>query len=198
MNASTDESRPQRRAAGAAGSALFAVVLSAAIAANAAAPDSGQSPGTRLPDPTAARTAVDDPEVESWQARFQTTYVRQNKPPFQAAYSGPNSLSTERERSYSLTATAMFGLRPWRGGEIYLNPEMALGLPLSQLTGLGGFPNAELARTAGRNPTFYLARLYLRQTWGLGGEAQRVESDQNQLAGSVPARRIVAPSACCR
>ncbi len=138
----------------------------------------------------AARAAAEETDEERWQARFQATYVRQNKPPFRAGYSGPNSLSPERERSYSLTATAMFGLRPWRGAEVYVNPEMALGLPLSQLTGLGGFQNAELARTAGREPSWYLARLFLRQTWSLGGERQAVESDLNQLGGTVASRRI--------
>ena len=142
--------------------------------------------------PPAACAAADAAEEERWQARFQATYVRQEKPPFAAAYSGPNSLSPERERSYSFTATAMLGLRPWRGAEVYLNPETALGLPLSQLTGFGGFPNAELARTSGRRPTLYLARLFLRQSWSLGGRTERVESDQNQLAGTVASRRIVA------
>lgn len=31
---------------------------------------------------------------ESWNARFQTTYIWQGKAPFNAAYSGRNSLST--------------------------------------------------------------------------------------------------------
>ena len=140
--------------------------------------------------PPAACAADETDGEERWQSRFQATYVRQNKPPFRADYSGPNSLSPERERSYSLTATAMFGLRPWRGAEIYFSPEMALGLPLSQLTGLGGFQNAELARTGGRNPTWYLARLFLRQTWSLGGGRQAVESDLNQLGGTVASRRV--------
>ena len=179
-----------------------AALLTAGLAlATATLPAQAQAPGSRPAKPSSTDPAAVSPssttpaesaDEEKFQTRFQTTYVRQYKPPFRAAYSGPNSLSAERERSYSLTATAMFGVRPWRGGEIYLNPEMALGLPLSNLTGLGGFPNAELARTAGRTPTYYLARLFVRQTWGLGGEAQKVESDQNQLGGSVPARRIVA------
>ena len=68
------------------------------------------------------------------------------------------------------------GVRPWRGAEVYVNPEMALGLPLSGLVGLGGFPNAELARTAGRDPVFYLARGFLRQTIGLGGGASSMSA----------------------
>ena len=128
---------------------------------------------------------------EDWSAKFQATYVWQTKRPFAAAYSGPNSLIPEKEKSYSFTATAALGFRPWAGGEIYANPEVAQGVPLSALTGLGGFTNGEIARTSGTNPTFYRARLFLRQTWGFGGGTEKVESDMNQLAGSVDKRRLV-------
>jgi hypothetical protein len=130
-------------------------------------------------------------ELENAGARFQATYVYQHKPSFPAAYTGPHSLIPEREKSYSFTATAFFGIRPWRGGELYFNPEVAQGVPLSGLTGLGGFTNNEIARTAGPNPVFYRARLFLRQTWGFGGGTEAVESDANQLAGVVDKRRLV-------
>ena len=48
--------------------------------------------------------AQDAPEETS--ARFQATYVWQRKTPFEAAYSGLHSLSPDREKSYSFTATA--------------------------------------------------------------------------------------------
>ncbi|HKA40911.1 MAG TPA: carbohydrate porin [Burkholderiales bacterium] len=131
------------------------------------------------------------PEVEDWNAKFQGTYVFQSKAPFTAAYTGPHSLSPEHERSYSYTITAFLGVRPWTGGELYFDPEVALGVPLSNLTGLGGFTNGEIARTSGRNPKLYRARLFLRQTWGFGGGTEAVESDANQLAGTVDKRRLV-------
>jgi len=130
-------------------------------------------------------------EEEAYGAKFQATYVWQRKYPFGAAYTGTNSLIPEREKSYSLTATAALGARPWSGGEVYLDPEVAQGVPLSHLTGLGGFTNGEIARTTGPTATFYVARSFLRQTWGLGGEREAVESDANQLAGSVERRRLV-------
>ena len=131
------------------------------------------------------------PEPESWNARFQATYVWQGKRPFSAAYSGRNSLTVDDEDSYSFTATAALGFRPWKGGQLYVNPEAAQGVPLSGLTGLGGFTNGEIARTAGPTLKLYRARLFLRQTWGMGGEQQVVESDANQLAGVVDQRRWV-------
>ena len=128
---------------------------------------------------------------QDYGAWFQSTYVWQGKPSFNSAYSGTNSLRAQRERSYSLTATASLGMRPWAGAELYFNPEMALGVPFSGLTGLGGITNGELARTAGPTPVYYPARLFLRQTWGLGGGSEQIDSDANQLAGSVDKRRLV-------
>ena len=67
-------------------------------------------------------------EVENWTARFQTSYMWQKKPGFDAAYSGQNSLISNREKSYTFTNTAYLGFRPWNGGELYFNPEIAQGL----------------------------------------------------------------------
>ncbi len=131
------------------------------------------------------------PEPESWNLKLQATYVWQTKPSFSAAYSGPNSLSANREKSYSFTSTAYLGLRLGRDTELYLNPELVQGVPLSNLTGLGGLTNGELQKTAGSNPKLYRARLFARHTWGLGGEREAVASEQNQLAGDRDQRRVV-------
>lgn len=135
--------------------------------------------------------AAQSASEESWNAKFQATYVWQSKQPLTAAYSGPNSLSPAHETSYSFTATAALGVRPWQGGEFYFDPEVAQGVPLSGLAGLGGLSNGEIARTAGPTPTFYRARLFLRQTWGFGGGQDAVESDANQLGGTTDTRRLV-------
>ena len=131
------------------------------------------------------------PEPERFGARLQTTYIWQAKPSFPAAYSGANSLSAAREKSYSFTATAFLGARLGPGTELYLNPELVQGVPMSNLTGLGGLTNGELQKTAGANPVLYRARLFLRQTWGLGGEREPVEPDVNQLAGMRDKNRVV-------
>lgn len=130
-------------------------------------------------------------DTEEWNAKFQSTYIWQGKPSFGAPYSGPNSLSSQKEKSYSFTATAALGVRLWPGSEFYFNPEAAQGVPLSGLTGLGGFTNGEIARTSGSNLIFYRARLFMRQSWGFGGGTEKVESDANQLAGVVDKRRLV-------
>ena len=131
------------------------------------------------------------PESAPVGAGFQTTYIWQSKPAFRAAYSGVNSLSAAREKSYSFTGTAFLGARLGTGTELYFNPELVQGVPMSGLTGLGGLSNGELQKTAGPNPLLYRARLFLRQTWGKGGEREQVEADLNQLAGTRDKNRVV-------
>lgn len=138
----------------------------------------------------AEQTAVD--ETESWNAKFQTTYNGQRHPAYQAAYSGPNSLTTAHEQMYTFSTTAFLGVRPWQDGEVYFNPEVVQGVPFStNLIGLGGFTNGEITRAAGNKFSFYRQRLYLKQTWNQGGEAQTLSSGMNQLAGAVDKNRVV-------
>ncbi|AMP08461.1 carbohydrate-selective porin, OprB family protein [Collimonas arenae] len=134
---------------------------------------------------------ADEVEEESWGIKGQATYIWQKKPSFDAAYSGPNSLGIQAEKGYSFSGTLFFGARLWHGAEFYFDPEVVQAVPMSNLTGLGGMVNSEQQKSSGPNPTFYRARLFLRQTWGLGGEREAVESAQNQLAGMVDKRRLV-------
>lgn len=138
-----------------------------------------------------AQTTRADDDFEEWTARSQSTYVRQVKPAMHAAYSGPNSLLADKEYSYTATATAYLGFRPWQGGELYLNPEVTQGRPFSGLLGSGAFTNGELTRTAGSTPTLYRQRLFLRQTWGLGGGNEKIDGDINRMAGTVDRNRFV-------
>jgi len=128
---------------------------------------------------------------ESWNAHFQSTYVRQFKPAFNSPYAGPNSLSGQAETSYSFTGTAAFGLRLPSATEVYFDPEIAQGIAMSGLLGLAGFPNGELAKTSGDKPKAYVARLFARHTFELGGEPQSLESSANQLGGTTTANRLV-------
>ncbi len=128
---------------------------------------------------------------EDWNAKFQTTYIWQHKPAFNAEYSGPNSLSPNAEKSYTFSTDAFIGLRVRQNSELYLVPEIAQGVPFSNLTGMGGFTNGEITRASGTSPTIYRQQLFLRQTWGLGGGTEKVESGMNQLAGMVDKNRFV-------
>src|ERR1035437_6767192 len=136
------------------------------------------------------------PGAESTNAYFQATYIWQRKPAFPAAYTNlngtPNSLLPDKERSFTTTATGFFGWRAWQGGELYFAPEIISELPLSGVRGLAGsIQNGELEKNGMVTPILYQSRLFLRQTWGLGGESSPVESAPMQLAGSVDRRRFV-------
>jgi high affinity Mn2+ porin len=104
--------------------------------------------------PARAEPADATAERQDADAKFQSTYIWQRHGAFPAAWSGPNSFSAEREpRSYTLTATAFLGVRPWEGGELYFNPEMTSSQSLSDLHGLGGLTNGENQKGGGPNPS---------------------------------------------
>lgn len=141
-------------------------------------------------------TRAEEHQEERWNAFGQATTIWQRKQAFPAAYTNlngtPNSLLPDKERSFTTTVTGFFGWRAWRGGELYFAPEIISELPLSELRGLAGsIQNGELEKGGTATPTLYLSRLFLRQTWGLGGESSRVVSTPMQLAGSLDSRRFV-------
>lgn len=170
-------------------SLLFGLVATAPMPASAQPLPDTDNPAETRPADDSAEPA---PKAQNYDARFQSTYVWQRHLSFAARYSGDNSLGPQREgRSYTLTGTAYLGARLWRGGEAYFDPEMISSQSLSDLHGLGGLTNGENQKGGGGKPTFYRARIFLRQTWGLGGGQEAVESAPNQLAGVVDKDRIV-------
>jgi hypothetical protein len=141
--------------------------------------------------PAAAMAQAPVPEDEQWSLHAQATYIYQKKPAFTSPYEGTNSLTGQPARDYSFTTTIFAGARLWKGGEAYANLEGVQGVPISELTGLGGLTNGELQKTAGPKLNWYRARLFLRQTVGFGGGIEPVEADKNQLGGTVDKRRLV-------
>ncbi len=147
---------------------------------------------------TAQAQEAIQPQTEDWNAKFQATFLSQNKARFQSAYAGKNSLSSAAENSYSLTTTAYFGYRLGNfahgSTELYINPELVQGAAFSNLTGLAGLSNGELQKTSGDKPTLYRARVFARTTWGLNdgaGTLDYLASEQNQLAGKRSQERVV-------
>ena len=56
--------------------------------------------------------------------------------------------------------------------------------------GVAGFPNIEAQKASFPMPRFNLARVYVQQTFGLGGEQETIEDGPNQLAGKQDISRI--------
>lgn len=113
----------------------------------------------------------------------QSTFVYQGNFPFHAPYNGPNSATGPVQNQQTATGTLFFDVRPWQGGEIIFNPEFSGGTGLDGTVGFAGFPNGEATRVGTLEPTGYIARLLLRQTFDLDGEWEKVEDGPNQIAG---------------
>jgi high affinity Mn2+ porin len=124
-------------------------------------------------------------------ARAQVTYAWIRKFGFDAQYTGPQSLVTHPESSYTLSFTGYLGARAWEGGELYVDPEAFQAHPLSNLLGLAGIQNGELQKASGVEIRAYLARAFIRQTFEFGGESREVPAGFNQLATHHDRRRLV-------
>jgi high affinity Mn2+ porin len=141
--------------------------------------------------PAFADTMPDDGAAETWSLHAQSTFIEQYHPGFTAPYSGTNSLSPLSVGNEASDITLFGGLKLWDGGEVYINPEMDQGFGLSHTEGVAGFTNDESSKVGSVDPYIRLQRLFLRQSFDLGGDDQKVESDQNQLAGSHTANSLV-------
>jgi high affinity Mn2+ porin len=82
------------------------------------------------------------------------------------------------------------GMRLWDGGELYYTPELFQGFGLSDTVGLGGFSNGEAQKSNFPYPRYSTSRLFLRQTFGFGGEQETLESAPNQLSNKVDVSRL--------
>jgi high affinity Mn2+ porin len=119
---------------------------------------------------------------QNWNLHFQTTILPQYHGAFPAGYTGRLSLNPGPELATSFTATAFLGVKVWEGGFIYYDPEVPAGTGLSSVSGLADFSNGEISKVGSANPTYNTARLYAQQVFGLGGEQEKLDDDQNQLA----------------
>lgn len=134
--------------------------------------------------------SVAETEAAFWTFHVQGTEIVQTHGAFRSPYSGLNSFQARRETRASLTATLFLGRRLWKGGELYLNPELAGGKGLSGVEGVAGFPNGDITRVVSPTPTPYLSRLFIRQTWGQAGPSEAIEDGPNQVAGHKPLSRF--------
>lgn len=132
-----------------------------------------------------------DNDDDAFALHAQTTVVGQAHPAFDAAYSGPNSLSSSADARETWDVTLYAGAHPWKGGEIWINPEIDQGFGLSDTLGVAGFPSGEAYKVGKAHPYVKLQRLFLRQTFDLGGDEQPVDADLNQFAMKPTADRLV-------
>jgi high affinity Mn2+ porin len=129
-------------------------------------------------------------QLPAWEIHGQTTYVQQGYPAFRSPYLGENSFTPWAQTRQTWSSSAFIGIRLWQGGELYYNPELLQGFGLHDTTGAAGFPNGEAQKSNFPYPRYSTSRLFLRQTIGLGGEQENVESGYGQMAGKRDVSRL--------
>lgn len=88
--------------------------------------------------------------------------------------------------------TLYLGYRlPWRGAELWINPEIDQGSGVSNNLGVAAYPNSEAFKVGSSQPYAKVQRAFIRQTIDLGGETQNVAADINQFAGTQTSDRLV-------
>jgi high affinity Mn2+ porin len=152
---------------------------------NAQAPNGST---TAPPPPPAAATA---PAEQTYAIYLQSTLVEQFHPAFASPYRGPQSLDPGARGDETFDATFYGGVRPWTGGEIWLNAEVDQGFGLSDTLGFAAYSNAEGAKVGEASPYPRIPRLFLRQSFDLGGAAEPVMADVNTLAQTGTHDRVV-------
>lgn len=140
--------------------------------------------------PAVARADDAAPADQSYAVHAQATFTVQATPGFASPYAGANSL-TPHQAQETFDATLYAGVRPWRGGEIWINPEIDQGFGLSNTLGAAGFPSAEAYKVGKAEPYFKLPRLFWRQTVALGGAALAIDPAANQLRAQTTQDRLV-------
>ena len=149
--------------------------------------------GVSNADTPAGASARSDPwpiAPENWNVHGQFTFIEQGYPAFHSPYEGQNSLSAASQAQNTVSATGFVGFRPWNGTDIYIDPEITQGFGLSKTVGVAGFPSFEAQKAAFPFPRFDLARVYVQQTFGLGGEQESIEDGPNQIAGKEDISRL--------
>jgi high affinity Mn2+ porin len=131
-----------------------------------------------------------DPESNRWEIHGQTTYLPQGYPGFRALYTGVNSLTPAPQTQATWSNSLFLNVRLWEGGEVYYNPELLQGFGLNDTVGVAGFPNGEAQKSNFPYPHYNTSRLFLRQTFGFGGEQEELASGPLQLANKVDVSRL--------
>jgi high affinity Mn2+ porin len=142
------------------------------------------------PPPSRVGTSPWPIQPIDWNVHGQFTLIEQGYPAFRSPYQGQNSLAGWAQFKNTTSATAFIGVRAWDGLEFYVNPELMQGFGLSDTFGLAAYPNGEAQKSGFPYPRLNIARVFVRKTFGLGGEQETIEDGPNQLAGKQDISRI--------
>jgi len=126
-----------------------------------------------------------------WAVGGQVTHVWQYHPAFRSPYRGANSLDPGSRGNETFDATLFLGARLWSGAEVWADPEVDQGFGISNTFGIAGFPSGEAYKFGSATPYWRVPRLFFRETFNLGGEAQTVEASPNKFEQTRSANNLV-------
>ena len=161
-------------------SALAVVLVAAMSLANA-----GAACAQSEPDPTTTSSP------QRYALHGQITVVEQALAGFSSPYEGDYSLDSAPRGRETMNATLFAGFSPWRGAQIWVNPEVGQGLALSDSKGVASYLNSEAPRGGSSTAYVRIQRLFLAQTFNLGGKSEAVDGEENELRGAHDANRVV-------
>ncbi|HZV36151.1 MAG TPA: carbohydrate porin [Verrucomicrobiae bacterium] len=134
--------------------------------------------------------STNDTTQQNWNWHAQGTAILDGHPGVPAKYSGPNSLNRFGEVQNTISLDLFAGARLWRGAEFHIDGLMWQGFGFSHTEGIEAFPNGEAYRVGTEVPNVVFARVFVRQTFGLGGEKEKIEDQPLFLAGEQDTSRI--------
>jgi high affinity Mn2+ porin len=146
-----------------------------------------------------ADSEADSPDPQSMFPHFKDTrfwlsgqanFIFQTHPPFDAKYSGKNSLNPNYEKATSRVLTLYTGLRLNNSTEILVDIEEAGGTALSTGLGLAGDTDLDIVRNPLLSKAPYLARGMIHKIFALSKD--KVESERTPLSlfDELPRRRL--------
>lgn len=153
------------------------LVMGFACQARAADPASVADPTARASNDSSINQVSSS---DDFAAHFQLTNVTQRHPRLNSPYSGTNSLGAAGRTEETTDITAYLGARLWQGAELWANPEVDQGFGFDKTVGVAGFPSGEAYKVGANAPYLRIPRLFVRQTFSLGGDEQAVKPLANQ------------------
>jgi high affinity Mn2+ porin len=141
------------------------------------------TPSDQAPEPP-------EEQRQNWNFHMQITTTLQGYPSFYARYAGPNSLPTSSEVRETVSLDLYSGFRLWTGAEMHVDLLTWQGFGLGNTLGIDDFPDGEAYKVGTHPPREGVARLFIRQTIGLGGEKENLVGDQLTLAGKQDISRL--------
>lgn len=129
-------------------------------------------------------------QPQRWNWHAQNTDIVDGYPGFPAKYDGPSSLSSGGETRETVSLDLYGGLGLWRGAEAHVDGLMWQGFGFSKTVGVESFPNGEAFKIGTSPPNVNMARYFIRQTIGFGGETEIIEDDALHLRTQEDVSRL--------